>query len=278
MSLAIETDTYGELSRVVGVVAGSSTQATTFSNPSLVFGPKLSVVTTLVSFLEYFAPTPPLDVGFGSVSASLVFDLQKFLSQPSVSVNPVGKWFENYVIDLDFKIEFASTDTSTEYGTSTDLTFKIPLYGPAAPASPMIVSTAGATLQFTDSGDNFALTIGAGYGYELTLTSSINAYAYAAMTFTLIIGNSVLGFGLTLLVKVDINFTIVEASVTAEVRAEMLAITCDPHTPTDQSVWAVGQFTLAVEISIFAVLNIDFSYQTECSKNTDNGPCPLVNI
>jgi hypothetical protein len=58
----------------------------------------------------------------------------------------------------------------------------------------------------------------------------------------------------------------------------MLHISCDPHSPTDKSVWAVGQFTLAVEITIFAVLDIEFDYQTECTKNTDNGPCPLVDV
>jgi hypothetical protein len=278
MSLAIETDTFSEISRVVGVIDSSSIQTAKFDTPRLVFGPKLSIVAALVSFLEYFAPTPPLDVGFGSVNASLVFNLQKFLSQPTVSVNPVGKWFENFVIDLDFKIAFVSTEANVEYEISTDLTFKIPLLGPTAPASPMIVFIASADLQFTDSGDNFALTIGAGYGYELKFSDTIQAYAYAAMTFTLIVGNSVLGFGLTLLVKADIDFSVVEATVTAEVRAEMLHITCDPHSPTDKSVWAVGQFTLAVEITIFAVLDINFDYQTECTKNTDNGPCPLVDI
>lgn len=102
------------------------------------------------------------------------------------------------------------------------------------------------------------MTIGAGYGYQLKAEGIFDAYAYATMTFTFTVGNAILGFGLTFLVKADIDLKVVEASVTAKVRAEMLQVTYDPHSPTNKSVWAVGQFTLAVEITIFLVLDIEF--------------------
>ncbi|PMD12111.1 hypothetical protein NA56DRAFT_38424 [Hyaloscypha hepaticicola] len=283
MSFALETDTYGELSRIVAAISGSSTQDGAFSNPNIFFGPKLSVVTKLVSFLENFGPFPPLGMGVSQsfdLTAMVVFDLNKFLSQPSVEANPVAQWFEKYIIDLDFKMLLATTDTDTNFEISAEVTFKIPL---TPDGGPMVVFIGAADLLFADAGDTLELTVGAGYGYELDVTADIKAYAYAALTFTLIIGNAVLGFGCTLLVKADIDFGIAEASATAEVRAEVLAITCNPNPPPNgppsgKSVWSVGQFTLAVEITIFAVLDIDFSYQTECSKNTDNGPCALVDV
>jgi hypothetical protein len=270
LSLAIGNDNMGEISRVVGTIDASAVKPAAFLDPKLVFGPKMAVVASLISFLEYFGPMPPLDVGFGSVSASEVFNLQKFLS--SNKTTPVGKWFSNYVTDMDFKIEFLSTEDRFRWGISSDLTFKLPLVqeGP----SPIVIFLAKLDISVDDDGTTTEVTIGAGYGYQMELFGNFSAYAYAALTVSVITGNSVFGVGLALILRADIDLDVVEAQVTAEVRGEMIHVSCGLD-PMDRALWAVGQFTLAVEITIFAVLDIEFDYQTESRKNTDNGPCPL---
>jgi hypothetical protein len=165
LNLVIEIDTFIEMSPIVGLTDSSSIQVAKFDDPSLIFGPKLWVVAALVSFLEYFASTPPLDVGFGSVNASLVFNLQKFLSMAVANVTPVGKWFAQYVIDPSFKIAFVSTEANVDYEIRTDLSFTITMI-PEGP-SPVIIFLVNTEFEFSDLGDTFALTISAGYGYQL---------------------------------------------------------------------------------------------------------------
>lgn len=101
-----------------------------------------------------------------------------------------------------------------------------------------------------------------------------------------VFGFGVFGFGVGVLIKMDIDFTIVEASAMSELRGDMLHFTCGSHPndpadtspKTNKTVWAVGQITtVALEITIFWVLDsIEFDYQHEWNKNTDNGPCPLL--
>jgi len=278
LSLAIENDDMGEVSRIVGTISGSSIRPTSLTDTRVVFGPKLSAVAALVNFLEKFGPLPPLEVAFGSVSASAVINLQKLISELP---GPAGDFFKNFVIDCDLKALMWSDLASSSWVITADLTFKLPLHplpppGEDAVAGPMIVFLAKLDIAIDDARNKYEITYGARYGYEGKFLT-FDAYAYAALALLVTWGNSLLAVSLSLILRADIDLVIVEAQVTAEVRGDMIHEKCGAGNK-DGAVWAVGQFTIALEITIFMIVDIEFDCQHEVHKNTDNGPCPLVEL
>jgi hypothetical protein len=269
LSLAMKTADYGEVLRVVGSMDSSSASPPSFSTPKLIFGPKLGAVTKLVSFLQDFGLMPPLDLAFGSVQGSELFNLQKALAKGGLG--PVSKWIENFVIDMDFKFQFATTEEKTNMEIDGDITFKLPL------GVWMLVWIGAVALRMTDSGNIWQITLGVGYGYNIPLVEPLEAYAYAAVACHITIASGVFGFGASVLIKADIDLVIAEASLTAEMRGDILHVTCGPD-PGDKTIWGVGQVRLALEITLFLVADIDFDYQHEWSNNMDHGPCPLPDV
>src|SRR3954467_8873178 len=102
----------------------------------------------------------------------------------------------------------------------------------------MIVFLRSVDLKMSEQGNIWSITVGAGYGYQIDIIPhKIQAYAYAAVAMHFVTGDGVFGFGVGVLIKMDIDFTIVEASATSELRGDMLHFTCGshPNDPADTS-------------------------------------------
>ena len=83
LSLATESGSLGEVTRVVGTVDSKASAPTQLADARFVFGPPLQPVAVLVSFLEQFSDLPPPGVAMTndwSLQAGITFDLAKYLS------------------------------------------------------------------------------------------------------------------------------------------------------------------------------------------------------
>jgi len=73
-------------------------------------------------------------------------------------------------------------------------------------------------------GNVWAITAGVGYGYNVQLVEPLEMYAYAAVAMHITVASGVFGFGLSALIKAEIDLVIVEASATAELRGDMIML------------------------------------------------------
>ena len=78
-----------------------------------------------------------------------------------------------------------------------------------------------------------------------------------------------------MLLKGSIDLGIVEVDVTVEAKLALIRVTCGSG---DSTVWGAAQVTIALEITIAFVLDIEIDYQTEWDENMDGGPCALPDV
>jgi hypothetical protein len=128
----------------------------------------------------------------------------------------------------------------------------------------------------TAAGNTFTLTVGAGLGVSFTV-GGFGCKAYFLETQFLIIGDSVLGFGVGIVIKGSIDLEVVSVEVTVEAKMAILvvkpSVTCAGLT-----VYGAAQVTFAVEITIAFVIDIDFEVQAEADQNLNGGPCALPDV
>ena len=270
LSLANESGTLGEVTRVVGTVQASPTSATQLADSRFVFGPPLKPVAALVSFLEQFGSMPPPAVNMTNdwqLLAGVTFDFTKYLSL----LGPAVKSFvEQFIVDLDVKLQSKTKATTSTFVMQFELTVKIPT------PFPPIVAIGLAKVQF-EMGDDFnawTFQLGVGIGVSFSV-GPFQAIAYYAQSQFLITGDTVFGLGASSLVKATVDLVVVEASVSIEAKIALLKVTCNV---SDSTIWGAAQVTIAIEISIFFVIDIEFDVQAEWTNNFDGGPCPLPDV
>jgi hypothetical protein len=270
LSLATESGSLGEMTRVVGNVEASASQATQLSDSRFVFGPPLKPVAALVSFLEQFGSIPPPSVNMTNewqLLAGITFDFTKYLSMLGP---PVKDFIEQFIVDLDVKMQSKTKATSSSFVMQFELTVKIPT------PFPPIVAIGLAKVQF-EMGDDFnawTFQIGVGIGVSFKV-GPFEAIAYYAQSQFLITGDTVFGLGASSLVKATVDLVVVEASVSIEAKIALLKVTCNV---SDSTIWGAVQVTIAIEVSIFFVIDIEFDVQAEWTNNFDGGPCPLPDV
>ena len=270
LSLANESGTLGEVTRVVGTVQASPTSATQLADSRFVFGPPLKPVAALVSFPEQFGSMPPPAVNMTNdwqLLAGITFDFTKYLSM----LGPAVKSFiEQFIVDLDVKLQSKTKATTSTFVMQFELTVKIPT------PFPPIVAIGLAKVQF-EMGDDFnawTFQLGVGIGVSFSV-GPFQAIAYYAQSQFLITGDTVFGLGASSLVKATVDLAVVEASVSIEAKIALLKVTCNV---SDSTIWGAAQVTIAIEISIFFVIDIEFDVQAEWTNNFDGGPCPLPDV
>jgi hypothetical protein len=265
----MKTNDYGEVLRVVGDMNTSSFAAPTFTNTRVVFESKIGAVTQLVAFLEDFGLMPPFQVAFGSWTGMGMMNLQKALSIGQLG--PFSAFIDDFVIDLDVKV-LAYSD---EDGSSMELTFEITFKIPGGPG--FFVVLGAVDFKMASTGNVWQLTLGGGYGFGGTI-GPFDAYAYLAIAFHITVGDGAYALGGSALLKGDIDFVVAEAIVSAEIRGDIVTVHCGQDN-SDKTVYHVGQVTIAVEITIFLVCDIEWSYHHEWPpQKIDTGPRPLPDI
>ena len=281
VSLATESGTHGELSRVVGTMDGSAAAATQLKQARLVFGPPLQPAASLVSFLEHFAPMPPPAVAMTndfSVQTGLEADLTKLEGEIPPILVPLIQILKNLVVDLDLKLLAKITESGSSFIFQFELTLKFPTpFSTTAPdgsiSGIVAIALAKFQVQADDTGTAVTLQIGGGIGVAFKV-AIFEALAYYASTMFLIFGD-VFGVGASSLVKGTIDLKVVEVGISIETKIAILKVSCNA---SDSTIWGVGQVTIAVEITLFFGFDIEFDEQAEWTNNFDGGPCALPNV
>jgi hypothetical protein len=265
LSLATETGSLGEVTRVVGSIAGDSSTPTTLTDSRLVFGPALKPVAALIAFLENFGPLTPLTLSMTndwSLQAGLQISLDKFLME----IPELKDFLTKFVDDFDIKMESKTSPTSASFLFQIELTIKVPTsFGPVA------IGIAEVEFNLSDDGAIWEFTLGVGIGVEFKV-GPFDAIAYYAQTQSLITGDNVFGVGAGSVVKGSIDLEVVSVEVSIEAKIEMLKVTCNSD---ESSIWGVAQVTFAIDVTIFWVIDIEFDAQAQWTNNFDSGPCTL---
>jgi hypothetical protein len=270
VSLATESGSLGEVTRIVSTIDSKSSAATQLSDARFVFGPPLQPVASLVSFLEHFAGLPPPAVAMTndwSLQAGVTFDFTKYLS---LLAPPIASFVKQFIEDLDVKMLSKTKPTSSDFIIQFELTVKIP-----TPFTPIVaIGLAKVQFQMGDDGNAWTFQLGVGIGVSFTI-GPFEAIAYYAQSQFLITGDTVFGLGASSLVKATVDLKVVEASISIEAKIAMLKVTCNV---SDSTIWGVAQVTIAIEVSIFFVIDIEFDVQAEWTNNFDGGPCALPDV
>jgi hypothetical protein len=264
LSFATECGSLGEIARVVGTMDSSSTSATQYNDSRMVFGPALQPVASLISFLEQFSTIPALGVSMTnelSLACFLDFNLPKYLAQISPAVK---KFLEKFIADLDVKLLLAIASNKSKFEADFDVTLKFP-----TPFVPIVaIAIAGVKFEVSDEEVTWEFTLGLGIGIDFKV-AGFGALAYYAETASLITRENVFGIASSALIKGSIDLEVVEVDISLEAKVELLKLTCTEGS----AIWGVAQVTIAVEVSIFFVIDIEFDVQTEWTHKLDGGPC-----
>lgn len=272
LSLATESGTHGEISRVVGSMSASAAAPTKFANSRYVFGPALKPVQSVVSFLGNFGPMPPLDVNMTndfSLKAGLKIDLKDLLE---VTPGPVQALVKKFVDDFDFSVLEMLSPTNDSAEAEFALAIKVP-----TPFTPIIaVGIAKFTIKIgNDFGTALEFLLGFGAGVDFSI-GIFSATAYFAETQFLIIGDTVFGLGAGSIIKGTVDLEIVSIEISVEAKVALLSVSCNAG--ADSTIWGVAQVTFALEITIAFVIDIDFEEQAQIQHALDGGPCPLPDV
>jgi len=182
----------------------------------------------------------------------------------------VKSFVKQFIEDLDVKMLSKTTSTSSHFIMQFELTVKIP-----TPFPPIVaIGLAKVQFQMGDDGNAWTFQLGVGIGVSFNI-GPFEAIAYYAQSQFLITGDTVFGLGASSLVKATVDLVVVEASISIEAKIAILKVSCNV---SDSTIWGVAQVTIAIEVSIFFVIDIEFDVQTEWTDNFDGGPCALPGV
>jgi hypothetical protein len=279
VSLATESGTLGEVTRVVGTLDSKFSAPAQFADSRLVFGPPMKPAAALITFLENFGPLPPPNVAMTNdwvLMSGVTFNLQKMLEQLAT---PLGLLVKTFVVDLDVKMLSKNTATKSNFVMQFEIVIKLPTpFSTFTPPSDLqgLVAIALAKIQFQmgDDGSAWTFQLGGGIGVSFSVASVFQAVAYYAQSMFFIAGDFGWGVGSSTLVKGTIDLKVVEVDLSIEAKIALLKVNCTGGS----SIWGVAQVTIAIDISIFFVIDIEFDWQTEWTDNLDGGPCSLPDV
>ncbi|HZU91017.1 MAG TPA: hypothetical protein VE993_17330 [Stellaceae bacterium] len=270
LSIATESGSLGEVSRVVGTLTASAATPTRLDNARYVFGPPLQPVQAVVSFLENFGPLPPPSVALSngwswSLKAGLKItlkDIIKVLPPPSSAL--LTKFVDSFDLLVSEQLEPTNSKAQATFG----LVLKIP-----TPFPPVVaVALAKFTIEIGSFGTAIVFQLGVGVGVDFSI-GPFSATAYFAETESLITGDNVFGLGAGALIKGTVDLTVVKVSISVETKETLLKVTCNGG--ADTTIWGVAQVTFALDVTIAFVIDIEFDEKAELDHNLDGGPCAL---
>lgn len=272
-SIATESGSLREISRIVATLDASAASPTKFRDARYVFGPPLKPVQEVVSFLEQFGPLPPLSVAMTNESSLEVgskvnlAELLDFLIAPGA-----GDLIKQFVDQLDITITEKLLPTKGKTKAQFEFTIKIPT------PLPPVVSIGLGKFVFqvsSDFGFDLVFQIGAGAGVSF-LVGPFQATVYYALTMFVTGGDVVVGVGASALFKGTIDLKVVSIDTSTETKFALLHVKCNRN--VNSTIWAVGQATFAIELTIAFVIDINFEEQERLSHTLDGGPCPLPDV
>jgi len=277
LSIATESGSLGEATRVVGTLSASAAAPTQLTNSRFVFGPPLQPVQSLVSFLENFGPLPPPGIALTngwswSLKAGIKISLKDLLT---ILPLPVRALVQKFVDALDFSVSEQLEPTNSKAQATFDLTVKIPTPFTVGVATVIAIGLGKFTIEIGSFGTAFVFQLGVGVGIDFDI-GPFKATAYYAETQSLITGDNVFGLGAGSLIKGSVDLVVVSVSISVEATITLLKVTCNAG--ANSTIWGVAQVTFALDVTIAFVIDIEFDVKAELDHNLDGGPCALPDV
>jgi hypothetical protein len=266
--LVNRSDSYGEMMTVVSDINAAAGATTGFNNVRTLFGGPLGPVLDAFSFLSNFGSgSPPYEVSMTNdfkLNAGLKIPAVKGFTKAMKAAVPI-------LDDLDIKVleTVWSSPLSSETSFEIEVTLNIPVGGPfivVILAKFQVKIVAGGS-PGAFSGTAVLFQIGIGCGLEGKI-GPFKAEGYAAVTGIFVFGD-VSGVGYSELIKVSIDLKIIEVEVTGEGAAVQLNSSCGSGSTLQKTKFSVTQWTVAVEVTIAWVIDIEFEYQSTTHSVSD---------
>lgn len=289
LSLATESGSLGEITRLVGTLdSTAAVPSTQMADARMIFGPALKPATAVTSFLENFGPLPPPTVTMTndhSFQVSDLIDIQKLVEKLAGGGLIAGRlvsFIRLYVQDLDIKLSAKYQSGKLTSKFELDITFKLPTPftvivvdddGYPKLEGPVFIALAKFQISILDPDSAVTLQAGGGVGVAFPILD-FDALGYLAFTWIFIKGDFGWGLGGSQLGQFTVDFKVAEVDVSLETKEVFLKVNC----ADGSSCWGVVQVTFAMEVSIFAVIDIEVDVQAEWHHNLDGGPCPLPDV
>jgi len=269
VNIATSSTLMGEVIRVTATVDAAANTATALKNPQLTFGGALGVVQDIMEFLQQLGFPSPMNVSMTNkleFKAGLKIPMDEELNK---LLPPGGPEFDDTDVVVSLVIDTPLAEAEFELGA----TILIPT--PFDPLKGVGMIKIGIKMS-TDSGNTFTLTVGAGVGVSFSI-AGFGCKAYFLETMFLIAGDTVLGFGVGLLIKGSIDLEVVSVDVSVEAKMAVLSVTPSP-TCAATTIFGAAQLTFAIEVTICWIIDIDIEVQTEADQNLNGGPCALPDV
>jgi hypothetical protein len=261
VQVANRSDALGEPLTLIADYRSSAAAATTFENVRMVFGPVLQPIMDALAVLgNVFGNSPPYEVAMtnqAALSAGIKLPFVKLLKEALKREIPILE-------DLDLKasIEFWSSEPGSKSTFEVEITLAIPVTGVfviVVLASMKVEQVAGATpAAFRGTAVIFQIGIGCGLKGKV---GPFDVIGYGAVTGIFVAGD-VTGIGWSILSKIGIDLEVVDVEVSLEASSVSLTSTCSLPGGSQTTTWSVSTGTVAVEISIFWVIDIEFEYES----------------
>jgi hypothetical protein len=150
-----------------------------------------------------------------------------------------------------------------------DITFHI---GSPQGLGYFVLVIAGGGFRTDGTGTAYMAKLGFGVGY-LTRIASFGAQASCSVVGQFIKLSQGFDVGGFIVIEAEIDFGIVAASARSEDGVRFRRIECEHDGKPDHSNWRIWQLTIAVEVHIFWVIDIEFEHQMQSIELENGGKC-----
>lgn len=265
LEVGFATSLLGEVLRFLGDERASAVEPGRFTNGTVHFGGALSAVQVFVDFL---GRTRMRDLPMGghnppSLEIALKIPIVGGPGEPEDIDVGIGT-LADADVTVGVKVDLASGDTSVKFELDGIITGRTPF-------PPLVVAgQVKFEIETSAAGNLFKFTLGLGFGVQADI-GPFKAEAYYFDNFYFVAGTNEIGFGIGEEIKASIDLGVVSAEIDVEAAALMIVTSCNV---SDTTLWLVAQLTIAVDITIAWVIDINFEYQLQSQTNLDGGPCP----
>ncbi|KAK0509896.1 hypothetical protein JMJ35_007290 [Cladonia borealis] len=249
-----------EVSRIIGSIVSDPQQGTQVSRqPTFQFGPAMKPVKEALAFLDQFGLIPPLTIHMTNEwSADAFIDVQLDKDE----FGPLPPIFESFELQIRFSQHGLSA--SADFGLKVRLKF----------GKPWVLTLMGqiAWSLSTDGGSLFTLQLGAGAGADFGFG---DFKAFGSVEFTIIgmKGSHGWGWGFSLLITVHIDWRLISLEVDIEAGHMSMKTLC--NNGQDETKWGLVQATVAIDLHLCFIVDIDVTYHTEKSEKYNGGRCNM---
>ncbi len=261
----------GDMITLTADVAAEAGRETVFTTPKMRLGGSLTIVQDLLTILE--------DLGISGILTTAMtneWSLKMAVRIPFVDAMGKDLQIPPFPDPLPV-IKFADTGIKVEIGiapSADSAAFEMggsPMFAIKQIPGLYVVAIIKFKIKLsTADGTTYEVLIGLGVAYEIE-AGPFELKGLIAITFFVVWGDTVLGYGVGFLVKVSAAIEpIISVELTLEGRLARIVVN---QSLPDETVFAAAKLTFAIEVSIFLVLNISVEFETT-QVNIISGPLP----